>query len=330
MKLKLSMFALIAFAVVAPANAQLPYPADTKNAALRYWIAFSEMKDLPADKPTQDLLEKTLSAEALWDEKKIAPILDANKFAIDIMQRATKLPDCDWGIEYKQGTSASIAYAPRARALARLNTLEGMRQLAAGNTQSATDTWLAGVRFSQDLARGGSLIFALMAKNALLANLRALTLAAANGQLTVAERQLVATTVRALPEGAFDWSAAWGVESATLDHFLHELQSASDPRGVYQQAMRSTAPEKGLPPSAQDIHDFETYMSAVQSALREPAEKSKVDLEGLESKRTALPEAEQQMIPNPQKSNQARIDIAQARAELLQALNKSSVKSGGN
>ena len=330
MKLKLSMFALIAFALAAPANAQLPYPAETKNAALRYWIAFSEMKDLPADKPTQDLLEKTLSAEALWDEKKIAPILDANKFAIDIMQRATKLPDCDWGIEYKQGTSASIAYAPRARALSRLNTLEGMRQLAAGNTQSATDTWLAGVRFSQDLARGGSLIFALMAKNALLANLRALTLAAANGQLTVAERQQVATTVRALPEGAFDWSAAWGVESATLDHFLHDLQSASDPRGLYQQAMGSTAPEKGLPPSAEDLRSFEAYMRAVQSALKESAEKAKVDLEGLEAKRTALPEVEQQMIPNPQKSNQARIDIAQARAELLQALNKSTVKSGGN
>lgn len=327
MKIKLLIFALIAFAFVAPANAQLQYPSDTKNAALRYWIAFSEMKDLPADKATQDLVEKTLSSQALWDEKKIAPILDANKFAIDIMQRATKLPDCDWGIEYKQGVSASIAYAPRARALARLNTLEGMRQLAGGNTQSATDTWLAGVRFSQDLARGGSLIFALMAKNALLANLRALTLAAANGQLTVAERQQVAAVLRALPEGAFDWSAAWGVESATLDHFLRDLQSASDPRGIYQQAMGSAAPEKGLPPSTKDVGDFEAYMRAVQSALKESPEKSRVSLEGLEAKRTALPEVEQQMIPNPQKSNQARIDIAQARAELLQALNKSSTKS---
>ncbi len=328
MKIKLLIFASLTFAFAVHANAQLPYPADTKNAALRYWIAFSEMKDVPADKATQDLLDKTLSAEALWDEKKIAPILDANKFAIDIMQRATKLPDCDWGIEYTQGINASIAYAPRARALSRLNTLEGMRQLAGGNTQSATDSWLAGVRFSQDLARGGSLIFALMAKNALLANLRALTLAAANGQLTVAERQQVITAVHALPEGAFDWSATWGVESATLEHFLHQLQSVSDPRGVYQQAMGSTAPEKGLPPSAQDIHDFETYMRAVQSALKESPEKSKASLEGLEAKRTALPEFEQQMIPNPQKSNQARIDIAQARAELLQALSKSATKTG--
>lgn len=327
MNLKLSTFALIAFALVAPANAQLPYPPDTKNAALRYWIAFAEMKDLPADKHTQDLLDRTLSAEALWDEKKISPILDANKFAIDIMQRGTKLPDCDWGIEYTQGINASIAYAPRARALSKLNTLEGMRQLAAGNTQSATDTWLAGVRFSQDLARGGSLIFALMAKNALLANLRALNLAAANRQLTVAERQQVTAAVRALPEGGFDWSATWGVESATLDHFLHQLQAASDPRGVYQQAMGISVPVKGLPPSTQDIRDFEAYMRAVQVALKESPEKSKGTLEGLEAKRTALPESEQQVIPNPQKSNQARIDIAQARVELLQVLNKSSVKS---
>jgi hypothetical protein len=34
------------------------------------------------------------------------------------------------------------------------------------------------------------------------------------------------------------------------------------------------------------------------------------------------------MIPNAQKSNQARIDIANARAELLQTLNKSTTKPG--
>ena len=94
--------------------------------------------------------------------------------------------------------------------------------------------------------------------------------------------------------------------------------------------MGSTAPEKGLPPTAQEIHDFEAYMRAVQSALKESPEKSNVSLEGLEVKRTALPEVELQMIPNPQKSNQARIDIAKTRSELLQALAKSPAKSSGN
>src|SRR5215471_11896682 len=232
MKLKLPILILITFAIAGRTNAQIQYPPETKNAALRYWIAFSEMQDLSADRATQDLLEKTAAGEALWDEKKIAPILDANKFPIDIMQRATKLPDCDWGIEYEQGPRASIAYAPRARALSRLNTLEGMRQLAVGNTQAATDTWLAGLRFSQDLARGGSLIFALTAKNALLSNLRVLRLAAANGQLTVAEHRQVTAAIRALPEDAFDWSAAWAAESATVDHFLRELQTAGNARFV--------------------------------------------------------------------------------------------------
>jgi hypothetical protein len=330
MKFKFLILVLLTVAFTSRANAQLQYPPETKNAALRYWIAFAEMKDLSADKATQDLLEQTLSAEALWDEKKIAPILDANKFAIDIMQRATKLPDCDWGLEYQQGINSSIAYAPRARALSRLNTLEGMRQLASGNTQAATDTWLAGVRFSQDLARGGSLIFTLMAKESLLANLRSLTRTAANERFTVAERQQVTAAIHALPEGAFDWSAAWGLESATLDHFLRELQTASDPRGIYQQAVGMEAPQKGLPPTSQDIQAFEAYMRAVQSALKESPEKSKVSLEGLEAKRAALQGVEQQMIPNPQKANQARVDIAQARAELLQALSKAPGKSNGD
>jgi len=91
--------------------------------------------------------------------------------------------------------------------------------------------------------------------------------------------------------------------------------------------MGISVPVKGLPPSTQDVRDFEAYMRAVQVALKESPEKSKGTLEGLEAKRTALPESEQQVIPNPQKSNQARIDIAQARVELLQVLNKSSVKS---
>jgi len=328
MRLKLLVLAFFTFAIASRANAQIQFPADTKNAALRYWIAFSEMQDLTTDKATQDLLEKTVSGEALWDEKKIAPILDANKLAIDIMQRATKLPNCDWGLEYERGVSASIAYAPRARALSRLNTLEGMRQLAAGNTQSATNTWLAGLRFSQDLARGGSLIFALMAKNALLSNLRVLTLTAANGRFTVAERQQVTAAIRALPEDAFDWSAAWGLEAATLDQFLRELQTASDARELYQQGAGSAAPGKGVPPSAQDIRNFEAYMRAVQSAFKEPPEKARATIDGLDSKRSALTEAELNLIPNPQKANQARIELARVRTELLQALAESDAKSG--
>ena len=322
MRLRLLLAVFVNLAAATAITAQIHYPPETRNAALRYWMAFAEMQDVSADKATQELLEKTVSGEAAWDEKKLAPILDANKAAIAMMQRATKLPECDWGLEYREGPRASIAYAPRARALSRLNTLEGMRQLAAGDSQAAVSSWLAGVHFSQDLARGGSLIFTLMAKATLLPNLRELTEAAKSEKLTERQKKQVSAVIRALPEDGFDWGAAWGIESAGVVQFLNELQVASDPGAAYEAIMGSPAPKQGLPPTAQDIHIYRDYMLAVQSALREPPEKTKVLLAGLEPKRAALNEVEQNITPNPQKSNSTRIDIMAARTGLLQALAK--------
>src|SRR5277367_4210761 len=173
--------ALLLLAVAA--NAQTKLPQETRNAALRYWLAFAEMQDPPSDPATSSLLKKTAAGEALWDEAKLGPILDKNESAILRMQRATKLPDCDWGIEYSDGPTASIAYAPRARVMAGLNTLHGMRQAAKGNQQAAVQTWLDGIRFSQDIARGGSLIFIVIGKLSLIADLHALTQAAQSGKL---------------------------------------------------------------------------------------------------------------------------------------------------
>jgi len=296
------------------------YPPETKNAALRYWMAFAEMQDSSADQATQELLEKTVTGKAAWDEAKLAPILDANSDAIQMMQRAAKLPDCDWGLEYSRGPRASIAYAPRARALARLNTLEGMRQMAKGDSQSAVNTWLAGIRFSQDLAHGGPLIFALMAKSALLPDLRALGDAARNGQMSETQKEQVFTVVKALPEDGLDWGSAWGIESTTVEQLLHELQTAPDPSAAYTAIMGDPAPKQGLPPTSQDVQEYREYMLAVQAALREPPMKAKTRLDDLQRRKDSLGEVEQNAIPNPQKSNAARIEIMTARAELMQAL----------
>lgn len=300
-------------------SAAAKYPPETKNAALRYWMAFAEMQDTPADKATQELLEKTAAGEAPWDEAKLAPVLDANEDAIRIMQRATNLPDCDWGLEYGRGWKASIAYAPRARALARLNTLEGMRQLAKGDSQSAVNAWLAGIRFSQDLTRGGTLIFALMAKSVLLPDLRLLAQAKRNGQLSEAEKKEVLAAIRPLPEDVFDWGSAWEIESVSAENILHELQTATEPGAAYQVVMGKPAPKQGLPPTARDIKKFQEYMLAVERALREPPARASGLIDGLQTRWDALSEVEQSMIPNPQGVNAARIEAFNARAELMHA-----------
>ena len=89
--------AIAAFLLVSRADAQAP-PA---NAALRYWMAFAVMRDPPADKATADLLEHVSDGSEAWDEAKLGSIVDDNRQALDIMQRASTLPTCDWGLEYR-------------------------------------------------------------------------------------------------------------------------------------------------------------------------------------------------------------------------------------
>src|SRR5216684_2297044 len=214
-----SMFLLVSATIAGP---QAKMPPETRNAALRYWMAFAEMQDPPVDAATQALLGKTAAGEIAWDEKQFGSILDSNSEAIRIMQRATKLPECDWGLEYGEGPRASVAYGPRARALARLNTLEGMREMANGNSQGAVETWLAGVRFSQHLANGGSLIFALISKSALLPNLHALSTEAKQGRLRDAQKKNISVSLKQIREDGINWGAAWGFEESAGEQFLRE------------------------------------------------------------------------------------------------------------
>jgi hypothetical protein len=300
-------------------RAQLKYPPETKNAALRYWTALAEMQDSPGDKATQELLEKSATGGTEWSESTLGSILDANAEAIRTMQRATKLPECDWGLEYGRGPRAPVILFVRARALARLNTLEGMRHMAKGDSHAAVNTWLAGIHFSQDVARGGPLIFTLVAMRMMLPNLRALNEGTSKGQLSEAQKKEVYAAVSALPEDGLDWRGAWGLEYVTGEQFLEELRTSTNPGAGYEE-MGMSVPKKGIPPTLQEIQGYGEYMLAVQAALREPPAKAKALLDGLEPKRHNCGEVEQNLIPNPQGINAARIELMSARTELMQTL----------
>ncbi len=318
----LTTMLVIALGSAALTSAQVRYPPETKNAALRYWMAFAEMQDLSVDKDTQNLLEKTAAGEATWDEARLGPLLKANAGAIELMQRATKLPDCDWGWDYGRGAQASMAYAPwRARALARLNALEGLRQMAMGDSQSAVNTWLAGIRFSQHLAHGGPVFFALVANASLLPDLRLLTESARKGQLNEAQKKQVSARVRGLREDGLDWVAAWAIDSATGEHTLQELRSAGNPSAPDAAVVGKASPQEDLPPTLEDIQQFRQYMGAVGSALREPPMKAKTSIEQLEAEKARLGEVAQNMIPNAQRVNLIRIEATTTRAELLHSVN---------
>jgi hypothetical protein len=313
-----AVIALLFAAVTA--HAQSNISTETRNAALRYWLAFADIQDPPTDKATADLLEKAAAGEAAWDEPKLGPILDKNETAIWKMQRATKLPECDWGLEYDLGPRASIAYVPRARVLARLNTLDGMRLAAKGDSQKAVETWLAGIRFSRHLTRGGSLIFSLIAKMGLISNFHALTQEAQSGTLSGEQKKQIEATVRALPETGFDWGEALRYEEDTLNLAVKQMAEASSPSAYFQEMMRKPAPGDFTAPKAAEIAAFHRLMNSAEEALRLPPDTASERLKTLQASVKTLHPFFQETTPALTKINGARIEVQAAREQLLRAI----------
>jgi len=202
---------LAACVLVSTANAQ---PAPPTNAALRYWMAFAMLHDPPADQATAELLDRVAAGTSPWDEAKLGKILDDNREALAMMQRASTLSWCDWGLEYELGHQTPIPHLAKGRVLGRLNGVAAARLESSGRLTQAVDVWLAGIRFSQHLARGGTLISLLSARLALSPALKSLARVAP--QLDAASRKHIDAAVRAIPDAGFDWADAMKREADVL------------------------------------------------------------------------------------------------------------------
>ncbi len=304
------------------ANTQTKQTGETRNAALRYWMAFADLQDTTTDKATQELLEKTAAGDLPWDEAKLGPILDKNEEAIQRMQRATKLPECDWGLEYSLGPRASVAYVSRARVLGRLNTLSGMRLAAKGDSLHAVDAWLAGIRFSQHLAQGGTLLSTLVAKSVLISNLNAIAQASRHGVLSHAEKGVSLKVIQALPESGMDWSAAWNLDALSTDEGVRATFDSKDRKLAYENIFGEPMPSNVLIPGPSMMKDYRAYMEEVGKALRLPWSQSDVRLRELEQDRNKLNELLQRLIPSPMRVNEARKEVKTALELAIQVLQR--------
>lgn len=300
MKSRLLVTIVVVLASGGALRAQAAFPPETDNAALRYWSALVEVQEPPD--ATQHLFGETVAGRVAWDEAKLGPILDSNLDALRTMQRATKLPACNWGFDYRNGAAIRPWFGMRAALLSHLNHLQGKREMARGNSQAAVDTWLAGVHFGLDVSRGGPVIAALIAHAIILDNLQPLRDSARQGKLNEEQKTELSVVVKTMPEDGFDWGAAWGVEFAIGGQSLQELRKARKPE------------------SDDKIRAYEEYMLAAQAALRQPPTEAKPQVDDLESIVRHLGEVEQMLIPSVRQTNDARLRIATMRDELLQAL----------
>jgi hypothetical protein len=219
------------------------------NAALRYWMAFAEMKDPPSGKDGISLEQMDRIAAGLASvDSRITALLDDNREALEIMRRATALPSCDWGLEYELGSTTPIAHLAKGRVLGRLNQLAGQRLAASNQWGQAVDVWIAGAKFSRHLAQGGSLIAVLSAHSILRPALNALVKAAAQPSLDAAHRSQIAAVVQALPEAEFDWDAAMKREADSVAIYRRQHPGAkaetANPAKVNQSKEEARAERK--------------------------------------------------------------------------------------
>lgn len=281
--------ALIAACLVGVrADAQQP----TGNAALRYWMAFALLQDPAADAATTDLVQRVADGSAPWDESRLGAILDANAGALEIMRRGSTLRSCDWGVEYDLGPGAPIAHLAKGRVLGRLNVLAGTRLVARNQLSEAVEVWLAGVRFSQHLAQGGTLISLLSANSILIPNLNALAKAAPQQSLNSDQRKRIQTVVQALPETGFDWPDAMRREGEALVV------------GVRLNAVPNLR--------TQDLDGLRVTVTRIADGLRLPPDRARTVLATVNM--GSFP------LPSPTRVNGVREDVRAARQKVLDAL----------
>jgi hypothetical protein len=202
-------------------------------------MAFALMDNPSADNELAKRLDKVASGRQPWDDS-LATVVEGNQEALATMRRGARLPFCDWGLEPEMLADAPIGHLSRARALARLNVLLGMRLAQEGRTADAVDAWLAGTRFSRDIASGGPYLSALVAGQALSTHLRAIAKAVSDQKLDSATLSKVARSVNEMPESGFDWGVAVETEVGGLSRIINSAEKADDPTEYLAKYFSST------------------------------------------------------------------------------------------
>ena len=302
------------------AQAQQFTPPPNKNAALRYWAAFAEMKDHSVDEVTGKLMDDVLNGSASWDEKRLGPIVEENAYAVRAMQRAVDLPECNWGLDYSLGSAMPLAHLPKARVLARLNALYGVRQLARNDADSAVTTWLAGLRFAQHVGNGISLIGTLSAKPAFVANLHLLTAAVRSGAVNTELQNKIRIALRQLPQDGVPWLDSIKAEVWADEEGLQYLARAANFAATYKEFFDKEPSADAKPPSSSDIKAFHALMSEIVAAFQLPSAQTQEKLQAINAKLKEMNPAVQAVVPNYQRVNENRQTVANEIEALQKAL----------
>ena len=201
-----------------------------QNAALRYWSAMSEIQDAGVTGQQANELKAILDGSAPYEDSSYRELLEKNRPALEVMARGTSIPNCDWGLDwgpdYDLGPQLPVEYVRKALVLGRLNVLYAFHLLKAGDRDGAVNALAAGLKFSRDIANGGSLFATLVAKDVLVSHLKAISSAVQSGQLSAAQRSRLLVAIGRLGEG-LDWQMAAKRDLESLRSIVARTPQAS-------------------------------------------------------------------------------------------------------
>jgi hypothetical protein len=125
--------------------------ADTRpglgaNAALKYWQAFALLPAL--DKDLEKLLEQwnkvPLDAAAL-------KLIDRSRYSRVYLHRGSKLPHCDWSLNYEDGWRLLLPHLAKSRTLARLAALHARHEFEQGHWKEGAQDVAALMKLARHL-----------------------------------------------------------------------------------------------------------------------------------------------------------------------------------
>ena len=252
------------------------------NAALRYWAAFAQMEDSAITAEDAKKITLVLDGAVPYDDVAYKELVEKNKPALDIMARATALANCDWGLDYQMGSDTPQEFVRKALILGRLNVLYAFHLLAVGDKEKTADALAAGLRFSHDVANGGTLFATLVAKTLLVAHLRAIAFDLRIGNISGGQRSMLRRAVAQLGADGLDWKSA----------MQRELEI---PHGLDPQA--AAALGKIIP----------AYIGVLSNSSTSKASA----LPDLQQKIASAPRQCSEIIPNPERVLQAKQELTE-------------------
>jgi len=218
-----ALITLAAASVINASAQQNQKPAD--NAALRYWSAFAQMQDTGITEEQAKEAHAILDGTAPYVDSKYKDLVEKNKPALETMVRGTALPYCDWGMESQMGPQAPLDYARKAALLGRLNVFYAFHLMIGGDKDGAVRALQAGLRFSHDVANGGTLFATVVAQGLMVAHLKAVAGMQHVSGFSAAQRSALQKSIELLGPQGLDWAAAMKRELEILP--AHDAQDAA-------------------------------------------------------------------------------------------------------